>query len=211
LGRFRADFRLWRDFRGSSGNISQLQTFEADIAGFEFGFIPHCFSCFDCNSDFNYLNINILIQIIMNTTENSINQIITALLELEAKGCHRIFFEYGNGLFRVRIFKGDVKVDTVVYERTVNVVTVEQLELEELANYIHTLTLHITSTIFQCYKREYIKGEKAGKWEKTGSTFEFGTNATSEMLINGAGYYITAPDNQLQYFVDMQQASETEK
>jgi hypothetical protein len=39
----------------------------------------------------------------MNTTVNIINRIITVLDELEAKGCHSIFCEYGNGLFRVRI------------------------------------------------------------------------------------------------------------
>jgi hypothetical protein len=142
--------------------------------------------------------------------KEKINQIITALAELEAKGCHRIFFEYGNGLFKVRIFKSQVKAETVVYERTINL-SEELAELCEVCSFIENLKSHVTKTVFQCYKRAFVKGEKPGKWEKTGSSFEFGDNATSEMLINGTGYYITDPDNGLQYFVDMQQASETDK
>jgi hypothetical protein len=52
--------------------------------------------------------------------ENSINQIITALMELEAKGCHSVFFEYGNGLFCTRIFRGEVCTENIVYEKTIS-------------------------------------------------------------------------------------------
>lgn len=66
-----------------------------------------------------------------------------------------------------------------------------------------------TTTVFQCHKREFIKGEKSGAWEKTCPAIEYGDNATSAMLIDGSGYYIDDPDNGLQYFVDMKQLSET--
>jgi hypothetical protein len=145
----------------------------------------------------------------MKTAEKTVNQIITALAELEAKGCHRIFFEYGNGLFRVRIFKGEATAQTLVYERTINL-TEEQAILDEVYKFIENLKSHVTKTVFQCYKRAFVKGEESGKWEKAGSSFEFGDNATSEMLINGTGYYITDPDNGLQYFVDMEKAGETD-
>jgi hypothetical protein len=68
---------------------------------------------------------------------------------------------------------------------------------------------HVATTAFQCYKREFIKGEFVGEWEKTTSVFEFGDNATQAMLIDGSGYYIDDPDNGLQYFVDYQSLSET--
>jgi hypothetical protein len=64
---------------------------------------------------------------------------------------------------------------------------------------------------FLCHKREFIKGVRAGEWEKTGSTIEYGDNATTVMLIDGSGYYITDPDNERQYFVNMNELSETHK
>ncbi|MDR2690974.1 MAG: hypothetical protein LBB73_01535 [Dysgonamonadaceae bacterium] len=77
----------------------------------------------------------------MNTTE-LIGQVITALFELEAKGYHSVYFEYGNGLFRIRIFRGKVEAGTVVYERTVNA-TDEPSQLEEAVNYIRNLRNHV--------------------------------------------------------------------
>jgi hypothetical protein len=145
----------------------------------------------------------------MKTTE-LVNQVITALFELEAKGCHSAYFEYGNGLFRVRIFRGKTEADTVVYERTVNTMD-EPSQLEETLNHIRDLRTHVKKTIFQCYKQEYIKGVKSGKWEKTESPFEFGDNATQSMLPDGLDYYIDDPDNGLLYFVNMNQVSEMEK
>lgn len=145
----------------------------------------------------------------MKTTE-LISQAITASFELEAKGCHSVCFEYGGSLFRVRIFRGKIEVDTVVYERTVNMID-EPSRLEEIINHIQDLKNHVTKTVFQCYKREFVKGVKSGEWEKTGSSFDFGGNAVSAMLIDGSGYHIDDPDNGLQYFIDMKQLSETEK
>jgi hypothetical protein len=127
---------------------------------------------------------------------------ITALHELEAKGCRSACFEYGNGLFRVRIFRGEIEANTVVYEQTINVID-EPSRLEEAINHIRDLKNHVTEIAFQCYKREFVKGVKSGEWEKTGSSFEFGDNATQSMLTDGSGYYIDDPDNKLQYFVDM--------
>jgi hypothetical protein len=141
----------------------------------------------------------------MNT---GISQIITALMDLEAKECHNVNFEYGNGLFRVRILR--LTSEKIVYEKTINPVQ-EQAELDELSGFIKNLDLHVKTTSFQCYKREFVKGEKSGEWEKTKSSFEFGDNAMQSMLIDGSGYYIDDPDNGMQYFVDLKQSSETEK
>ena len=138
--------------------------------------------------------------------EAKINQVITAIMELEAKGCHRVSFEYGNGLFRVRIFRAES--EQVVYEKTVNIIE-EQDGLDELYGKIEDMKHHVTKTVFQCYRQEFVTGKRSGKWEKTKPIIEFGENATQSMLIDGSGYYINDPDNGLLYFVDMKQASET--
>lgn len=140
----------------------------------------------------------------------NINLIITALMELEAKGCHKVFFEYGNGLVRVRIFKGEVSAENVVFEKTINPVT-EQAEMDSLLALIKSMSDHIMKTEYQCYRQEFVKGVKAGKWEKTRPVIEFGDKAMSSMLIDGSGYYIDDPENELLYFVDMKQLSETDK
>jgi hypothetical protein len=71
--------------------------------------------------------------------------------------------------------------------------------------------MNTTEIKFQCHRREFIQGVKAGEWEKTGSTIEYGNNATTSMLTDGSGYYIDDPDNERQYFVDMNKLSETDK
>jgi hypothetical protein len=100
-----------------------------------------------------------------------INQVITALAELEAKGCHRVWFEYGNGLFRVRICKTEADNERVVYENTVS----EQEHADELLNRIKYMKNHVMKTDFRCYRQEFIKGEKSGKWEETRPCFECDT------------------------------------
>jgi hypothetical protein len=55
-----ADIRFWRYFLVSGGDISYLQTFEADFEGFQFGYIPFSFPCFGNHTDCNYHHINIL-------------------------------------------------------------------------------------------------------------------------------------------------------
>jgi hypothetical protein len=144
----------------------------------------------------------------MNTKDKSIHQVITALMELEAKGCHSVFYEYGNSLFSVRIFKGEVKVENIVFERTINIVQ-EQPALEQIYNLIETLKKRVFTTNLQCYRQDFEKGVKSGKWEKVKPIFEVGENATSAMNIIGTGYFIDDPDNSLLYFVDMKQANET--
>jgi hypothetical protein len=74
---------------------------------------------------------------------------------------------------------------------------------------VENMKSRVKKTLFQCYKREFVKGEHAGQWEKIKPSFEFGDNATSEMLTDGSGYYITDPDRGLQYFVNLKQESET--
>jgi hypothetical protein len=71
--------------------------------------------------------------------------------------------------------------------------------------------MNTMTVLFQCHRREFIQGVKAGEWEKTGSTIEYGDNATTSMLTDGSGYYINDPDNGVQYFVDMKPTGETDK
>ena len=140
--------------------------------------------------------------------KEKINPVITALMELEAKECHRIFFEYGNGLFRVRICH--ISTEKVVYEQTVNPVQ-EQEKIDELSGLIRHLKSHIKKTLHPCYKREFVTGKISGEWKKIRPVIEFGDSATQSMLIDGSGYYIDDPDNEVQYFVDYKQSSEINK
>jgi hypothetical protein len=71
-------------------------------------------------------------------------------------------------------------------------------------------TDNVRITPFQCYKREFVTGEKSGEWTKILPVIQFGDNATSAMLMDGSGYYIDDPDNGMQYFVDMKHSSETQ-
>jgi hypothetical protein len=142
--------------------------------------------------------------------KSTVNQIITALMELEAKGCHSVFFEYGNGLFHVRIYNGEIRLGKTVYEKTIYH-GIEQSEMVRLSNLIGTLSSHVYTTVFQCYRQEFVNGKKSGKWEKTKPSFEYGDNATQSMLIDGSGYYIDDPENGVQYFVSMKELSETGK
>jgi hypothetical protein len=144
----------------------------------------------------------------MNTQNKTINQIINSLMELEAKGFHTVFFEYGNGLFRIRIFKGEVNVENIVFERTFDTKD-EQSEPDEIYRHVNNMKYCVRKTSFKCLKRKFIKGEKAGKWETVKPSFEFGENAMQAMLIDGSGYYVDDPDNGLQYFVDYKNISET--
>jgi len=130
--------------------------------------------------------------------ETKINRIITALMELEAQECHRTYFEYGNGLLRVRIVRRET--EETVYEKTVNP-TEDSKALKKMRKHIIDMKFHILKTTCQCYKRVFIEGVKSGKWEKTKPVIEFGYNATASMLIDGSGYYIDDTDNGLQYFV----------
>jgi len=140
-------------------------------------------------------------------TKTSINQIISALLELEAKGCHSVTFEYGDGLFRVRIFSGELGIGKIVYQKSFYPLQ-EQAEIDKLLNMIETLKNRVWIEVFQCYRREFVKGEKKGDWEKVKPIIEFGENALYSMLCDGSGYYLDDPENEVQYFVDRKQLSE---
>jgi hypothetical protein len=146
----------------------------------------------------------------MKTTEKSIHQIIKALMELEAKGCHTVFYEYGNGLLKVRIFKGKVKAENIVFEKTTNTAD-EQTQLDEITNHVTNMSLLVMNTPFQCYRQEFIKGVKAGKWEKINPPFVVGENATQAMTITSSGYFIDDPDNSLRYFVDYERDKQASK
>ena len=132
----------------------------------------------------------------------NIHQLIRSLMELEAKGCHSVFFEYGKGAFRVRIFKSEESLERIDYEKTVNINTSQGVEdLEKMTNHVQDMGLYVINTLFQCHRRKFVKGEKAGKWEMIKPPFVIGHNATQEMLIEGSGYYITDSDNNLMYFI----------
>jgi hypothetical protein len=135
-------------------------------------------------------------------------KIISALSELEAKGCHSVFFEYGDNLFRIRIFRGNAGAGNIVFEQTA---TLEPVELDKLLAFIENMKNHVWTTTFQCYKREFVEGVKCGEWEKTKSRFELGENATYAALIDGSGYFIDDPENNLQYFANMNELCETFK
>ena len=143
----------------------------------------------------------------MNTISKKILQIITALMELEAKGYHFVSFEYGNDWFRTRIFAGEVSRGNIVYQKTI-IPTEEAAKLDELSNLIETLKNSVMTTVFQCYRRVFVKGERAGNWEKIRPIIPFGANALTSMLDDGSGYIVNDPDNGLQFFVDMKQISE---
>ena len=138
--------------------------------------------------------------------ETKIVQIITALFELEAKGCHRTYFEYEKGMFRVKI--ASIKTNEVIYGNTIKVAE-ERKELKKTLNHIITMKNCIMKFPYQCYKRVFVKGVKAGEWEKTDSIIEYGEKATVEKA--GNGLFISDFESGLQYFVDYKQINKKDK
>jgi hypothetical protein len=142
--------------------------------------------------------------------ETKINQIVTALMELENKGYFYVSFDYEKSKFQLRIFKGKLALDKYpIYHQSLNL-DFEESGLNEVLKMVETLTnLNLKSmenikiTSFQCHKRELKNGEVSGEWHKIMPIIEYGNNATSQMLIDGSGYYITDEENNAQYFVDM--------
>jgi hypothetical protein len=149
--------------------------------------------------------------------KTKISQIITALLELQGKGYFDISFDYEGDSFSVRIYKGKSDLHKrPVYHESINL-TNEKGKLDEVLKMVEALkavpakaTNNVMITPFQCYRREFIIGEKSGEWIKILPIIEYGDNATQSMLIDGSGYYIDNPDNGLQYFVNYH-SSETDK
>ena len=140
--------------------------------------------------------------------ERKINQIITALFELEAKGCHRTFLEYANGLFTVRIIK--VETETIVYENTINLKE-ERKGLKKVLNHVISIDSCVMRFPYQCYRRKFVKGILCGAWEKCKSVIEYGEHATVYKQIDGSGCFIDDFENGLQYYVDYKHIIETNK
>ena len=140
--------------------------------------------------------------------KTKIGQIVTALVELEAKECHRTLFEYSNGTINVKITH--IETEKVVYEKTINVAT-EGKELKKICRHINDMQYCIWKVPYQCYVREFIKGVKSGEWKKTKSVIEHGINATASKQIDGSGCFIDDDENGLQYYVNYKQIIETGK
>jgi hypothetical protein len=111
----------------------------------------------------------------------------------------------------VRIFKGKLDLHKrPVYHEGIDLTTDDESKLDEVFNMVEALKAvpekdknNVMVTPFQCYKREFIIGEKSGEWTKILPIIEYGDNAMQSTLIDSSGYYIDDPDNDLQYFVDM--------
>jgi hypothetical protein len=142
--------------------------------------------------------------------KTKVSQIITALLEIQSKGYFHISFNYERNVFQVWIFKGKFDVHKhPVYFASIDMIISNEYKLDEVFNMVETLkavptkyTNDVMITSFQCYRREFVKGEKSGEWIKIPSVIEYGKNATYSMLIDGSGYYLDDPDNGMLYFVD---------
>jgi hypothetical protein len=138
-----------------------------------------------------------------------VSQIITALFELQDKGYFDISFDCEGNLFQVRIYKGKRDLHkSPAYHESIDL-TGEESKLDEVFNMVEALkavpakdTNNVMITSFQCYRQEFVKGEKSGKWIKILPVIEYGDNATQSMLTDGSGYYLDDPDNNMLYFVD---------
>lgn len=137
-------------------------------------------------------------------------RIITSLLELQSKGYFNISLDYEGDSFNMRIYKGKLDLhNRPVYHKSIDLNTDGESKLDEVFNMVEALTEiptkdtnNVMITPFQCFRREFVKGEKSGEWIKTLPIIEYGDNATQSTLIDGSGYYIDDPDNGMQYFVD---------
>jgi hypothetical protein len=138
-----------------------------------------------------------------------VSQIITALLELQSKGYFDISFNCEGNSFNVQIYKGKFDLHKYpAYQESIDL-TGDEGKLDEVFNMVEALkaattkaTNNVMITSFQCYKQEFIKGEKSGKWVKILPIIEYGKNATQSMLIDGSGCYLDDPNNGMLYFVD---------
>ncbi|MDR1155115.1 MAG: hypothetical protein LBL04_10400 [Bacteroidales bacterium] len=141
--------------------------------------------------------------------KTKVSQTITALLELQRKGYFDISLIYEGNFFRLRIYKGKFELQKLpVYYESIELPG-EEGKLDEVFNMVEALkavpvkdTNNVMITSFQCYKQEFVNGEKSGKWIKILPVIEYGDNATQSMLIDGSGYYLNDPDNNMLYFVD---------
>ncbi|MDR1155116.1 MAG: hypothetical protein LBL04_10410 [Bacteroidales bacterium] len=148
-----------------------------------------------------------------------INRIITALLEIQSKGYFDVSFDYTKKIFLVQLFKRKPELHQFpeYYER-VDMTDDREREshLEKIFNMVEALktvptkdTNNVMIVPFQCYRHEFVKGEKSGDWKKILPIIEYGANATQLTEISGLGYYINDPDNEMQYSVSTNQLNET--
>jgi hypothetical protein len=145
--------------------------------------------------------------------KTKISRIITGLLELQGKGYFNISFDYEGDMFQVRVYKRKPDLQKFPeYNECIDLTTDGESKLERMLNLVEALkavptkdTNNVMIKPFQCYSREFVKGEKSGEWTKILPVIEYGDNATQSMLTGGLGYYIDDPDNGMQYFVDMKQ------
>jgi hypothetical protein len=144
-------------------------------------------------------------------------QIITAMLELQGKGYFDISFDYEKNLFQVRVYEGKTDSDKhPAYRESIDLTAADgESRLDGVLNMVEALqsvpakdTDSVMIKPFRCYRREFIAGEKAGKWMPILPIIEYGSNATQSMLIDGSGYVIDDPDNCVQYFVDLKEDRE---
>jgi hypothetical protein len=141
--------------------------------------------------------------------KTKVSQIITALLELQSKGYFYMSFNCERNVFQVWIFKGKFDVHKhPVYYASIELPD-EENKLDEVFSMVEALKAvptkasnNVMTVAFQCYKREFVKGEKSGKWIKTLPIVEYGKNATYSRLINSEGCYINDPDNSMQYYIN---------
>jgi hypothetical protein len=138
-----------------------------------------------------------------------VSQIITALLELQSRGYFDISLDYAGNSFSARIYKGrsDLHKRPVYYESIE--LPDEESKLDEVFNVVDALKAvptkasnNVMITSFQCYRREFVQGEKSGKWIKILPIIEYGKNATYSRLIYSEGCYINDPDNGMQYYIN---------
>jgi hypothetical protein len=143
-----------------------------------------------------------------------ISRIITALLEIQSKGYFDISFDYTKKKFLVQLFKRKPELHQFPeYSERVDLTDdrVRESHLEKILNMVEALktvptdTNNVMIVPFQCYRCEFVKGVKYGDWEKILPIIEYGDNATQVTATGGLGYYINDPDNEMQYFVDMEQ------
>jgi hypothetical protein len=144
-------------------------------------------------------------------------QIITAMLELQGKGYFDISFDCKGNLFQTGIYKGKLNLHKYpLYYKSIDLTSFDaKNRLDEVFNTVEALkplpakdTNSVMIIPFRCYRQEFVKGEKAGKWMPILPVIEYGSNATQSMLIDGSGYYIDDPDNDMLYFVDLKEDRE---
>jgi hypothetical protein len=83
--------------------------------------------------------------------KTKINQIVTALMELESKGYFYVSFDYEKSKFQLRIYKGKLALDKYpIYHKSLNL-DIEESGFNEAFNMVETLT-HIAVRLLNINK-----------------------------------------------------------